>query len=214
VYRQLLVQAVLDILLPTEDLENDCLTALVGQIFSELIIANAVANKLSEPWLIYEVLIIISRVVLQKRTAGTDDTIRTTSKKSSPSASRGILSVTDLFWTILKWCFLATAFLRTIFAILLASRSVPFRTSRSRGARGDVTDQKTRLEPVQATILSETEPESVKTPLLAFRLWAAVSNLIEIDVRMPWLHGTLSLLQWIAMTGPGRMADVDGRLDR
>ncbi|KAM3442988.1 hypothetical protein MY4824_000693 [Beauveria thailandica] len=36
-YRQLLVQAVLAILLPTEDLENPCLTAIVGQIFSELI---------------------------------------------------------------------------------------------------------------------------------------------------------------------------------
>jgi hypothetical protein len=200
---------VLAILLPTEDLENDCLTALVGQIFSELIIANAVANKLSEPWLIYEMLIIVSRVVLQKRTAATGS-----ADKDSPSASRGLFSISGLFWTILQWCFLATSFIRTSVVILLASRSVPFRTSRGRGAGGDVTDQKTKAEPVQAAILSETETEPVKTPVLAFRLWAAVSNLIEMDVRMPWLHGTLSLLQWIAMTGPGRMADVDGRVDR
>ncbi|KAK0623434.1 PXA domain-containing protein [Immersiella caudata] len=208
-YRQLLVQGVLAILLPTEDLENDCLTALVGQIFSELIIGNAVANKLSEPWMIYEILIIVSRVVLQKRMPGNrgDGT-------DPPSASRNIFSISALFWTILQWCFLATSFIRTVVAILLASRYVPFRTSRGRGTPSDVTDQKTGLEPVQAAILSETETEQAKAPVLAFRLWAAVSNLIEMDARMPWLHGTLSLLQWIAMTGPGRMADVDGRLDR
>ncbi|KAI0016692.1 PXA domain-containing protein [Xylariomycetidae sp. FL0641] len=57
-YRQLLVQGVLAVLLPTEDLENDCLTSLVGQILSEMIIGNLIVNKLSEPWLIWEMLII------------------------------------------------------------------------------------------------------------------------------------------------------------
>ncbi|KOS18322.1 PXA domain protein 1 [Escovopsis weberi] len=48
-YRQLLVQAVLAILLPTEDLENPYLTAIVSQILSELIIGNTVAKKASQP---------------------------------------------------------------------------------------------------------------------------------------------------------------------
>ena len=216
VYRQLLVHAVLAILLPTEDLENDCLTALVGQIFSELIIANAVANKLSEPWLIYEFLIIASRVILQRRRAGDEGGPgRSGTKVPSASDSRGILSVQALFWTMLQWCFLATSFLRTAFAILLTSRSVPHRASRGMGKHGDARDQKTGFAPVQpASPKLETEPEPVKTPVLAFRCWAAISNLIEMDARMPWLHGMLSLLQWLAMTGPGRIADVDGRLDR
>lgn len=209
-----MVQGILAVLLPTEDLENDCLTALVGQIFSELIIANAVSNKLSEPWLIYEVLIIASRVILQKRATGNERVLGGLSNKGSPPKPNRMFSLNALFWTILQWCFVATSFLRTTFTILLASRSVPFRASHGKGSRGNVTDQKTRFEPMQSAILSETEPQPVKTPVLAFRLWTAVSNLIEMDVRMPWLHGTLSLLQWIAMTGPGRMADVDGRLDR
>jgi hypothetical protein len=53
-YRQLLVQGVLAILLPTEDLENDCLTAIVGQVFSEMIIGGAIGGKASEPWLLWE----------------------------------------------------------------------------------------------------------------------------------------------------------------
>ncbi|TLS26914.1 hypothetical protein PpBr36_05223 [Pyricularia pennisetigena] len=51
-YRHLLVQGVLAVLLPTEDLENPCLTALVGQIISELIIGGVVAKKASEPWML------------------------------------------------------------------------------------------------------------------------------------------------------------------
>ena len=53
-YRQLLVHGVLAVLLPTEDLENSCLTALVGQIFSEMIIGNGIGGKASEPWLLWE----------------------------------------------------------------------------------------------------------------------------------------------------------------
>ena len=52
-YRQLLVQGVLAILLPTEDLENTCLTALVGEILSELVIGNLLANRISQPWLLW-----------------------------------------------------------------------------------------------------------------------------------------------------------------
>lgn len=68
-YRQLLVQGVLAVLLPTEDLDNECLTALVGQILSELIIGNVVIGKLSQPWMIWECLIITARV-LGRRSAG------------------------------------------------------------------------------------------------------------------------------------------------
>ncbi|KAK3357435.1 PXA domain-containing protein [Lasiosphaeria hispida] len=216
-YRQLLVHGVLAVLLPTEDLENECLTALVGQIFSELIIGNAVANKLSEPWLIYEVLCIASRVLLQRRAAGNEGAPGKLSSKGSSDA-RSVFSVQALFWTILQWCFLATSFIRTIFTILIASRSVPPRSSRSSLNHDDVTDQKVGFaehSPLgDSSETGEAGPEPLKTPVLAFRCWAAISNLIEMDVRMPWLRGTLSLLQWIAMAGPGRIADVDGKLDR
>jgi hypothetical protein len=35
-----------------------------------------------------------------------------------------------------------------------------------------------------------------------------------MDKRMPWLYGALSMLQWITITGPGRIACFDGKLDR
>ncbi|KAK5664187.1 hypothetical protein OQA88_403 [Cercophora sp. LCS_1] len=211
-YRQLLVHAVLVTLLPTEDLQNGCLAALVGQIFSELIIANAVANKLSEPWMIYEMLIIASRTILQKRTAGNEGIPGKLDTQGS--SGKGRWSIYALFWTVLQWSFFATSFVRGLFTVILASRSVPFRALRSKTDDKNVTDHNARLETTQPASLSETRPEPVKVPVLAFRCWAAISNLIEMDARMPWLHGTLSLMQWIAMTGPGRIAGLDGRLDR
>jgi len=207
-YRQLLVNGVLAVLLPTEDLENDCLTSLVGQIVSELIIANAVANKLSEPWLIYEVIIIASRTILQKR--GSSDT----ANKGSSRDKRAAISIHVLFWTVLRWCFLMTAFLRTVLTILLASHSAPFRSSRTASQQYSGIDTEAGFEAMRPAGQPEIDLGTAKTPVLGFRCWTAISNLIELDAKMPWLHGTLSLLQWTAMTGPGRTANVDGRLDR
>lgn len=206
-YRQLLVQAVLAVLLPTEDLENGCLIALVGQLFSELIIGNAVANRLSEPWLIWELLIIASRTVRGRGEAEHENTARP--GKGSPD-SRGGFSAQSLFWTILQWCFLATSFIRTAFVVLLTSGSTP-----PRAAHGVAPHKVGReKEAMPLTSSSEMDSQPSIAPVLAFRCWFAISNLAEMDTRMPWLCGALSMLQWLTMTGPGRIAAVNGRLDR
>ncbi|OIW34087.1 PXA domain-containing protein, partial [Coniochaeta ligniaria NRRL 30616] len=193
-YRQLLVQGVLALLLPTEDLENDCLTALVGQIFSELIIGNVVANRLAEPWLIWEGLIILSGLIRRRA----DDPSAQSSTRSStniqPTSAKRSFSIHGLFLTLLQWCFLAANLIRFTVTAVVSSRSIP-----------------PRIHPAG---LLDTHAEPVKVPVLAFRIWPASSNLIEMNLRMPWLGGTLSFLQWIAMTGPGQIADVDGVLDR
>jgi splicing suppressor protein 51 len=38
--------------------------------------------------------------------------------------------------------------------------------------------------------------------------------LLELSLRMPWLDGFLSLLQYGAVNGPGRIAGHDGPVDR
>ena len=210
-YRQLLVYSVLAILLPTEDLENGCLTTLVGQIFSELIIRNAVANRLSEPWLVWELLIIASRTAGRRKTAGADDCLRPS--RNAPRNGRWGFSVQALFWTILQWCFLAVSFIRTAFTVLMMSGSLPRRTSHSASSKG-IAGHETSQASTRPTSSSKADPAPSKTPVVAFRCWSAASNLVEMDTRMPWLCGALSMLQWIAVMGPGRIAGVDGKLDR
>jgi hypothetical protein len=204
-YRQLLVYAFLAILLPTEDLENSCLTALVGQILSELIIGNTVAGRLSEPWLIWELLIIASRTARRHKTA--EDVDRSGESSNGRSAGRRGFSVQALFWAFLQWCFLAVSFIKTAFAILVTSGSLPRRVPHDTGVPKGATRPPTSEETPRLS-------SSSKTPVLAFRCWSAVSNLTAMDERMPWLCGAFSLFQWIAVMGPGRIAGVDGRLDR
>ncbi|KAL2129119.1 hypothetical protein VTI74DRAFT_8196 [Chaetomium olivicolor] len=211
-YRQLLVSAFLAILLPTEDLENGCLTTLVGQILSELIIGNAVANKLSEPWLIWELLIIASRTARRRKETGDEDSLEQSSNET-PSG-RGRFSAHALLWTILQWCFLAFSFIRTAFAILMISGSLPPRTSPSAHFHKGATRHGTEQDPVWLASAPEANQQPSKVPVLGFQCWSAISNLAEMDRRMPWLSGALSMLQWIAVMGPGRIADVDGKLDR
>ncbi|KAF4416850.1 hypothetical protein CFRS1_v003840 [Colletotrichum fructicola] len=74
---------------------------------------------------------------------------------------------------------------------------------------GQLSDSKT---PDALTGLDEAQP--VKTPIFAFKLWTCISDLIELDARMPWLSGTLSMLQLGAMKGPGRVAALNGPMDR
>lgn len=212
-YRQLLVYAFLAILLPTEDLENGCLTALVGQIFSELILGNAVANRLSEPWLIWELLIIASKTVQPQKTA--EDGGRLQEPSNGGRDARKGFSLQALFWTVLQWCFLATSFIRTAFAILLASRSLPPRSSHRAGFHDGASRHETARLPIRLTRSSNADPNPPPTPVLAFRAWSAVSNLAEMNMRMPWLSGALSMLQWITVMGPGRrIAGVNSKLDR
>lgn len=212
-YRQLLVYAFLAILLPTEDLENSCLTALVGQIFSELILGNAVANRLSEPWLIWELLIISARTAGRQKAA--EDEVRLAKQSNGSPGSRNVSSVQALFWTILQWCFLAVSFIRTAFAILLTSRSLPPRSSHHSAAfSSGATRHETSGQSKGLARPSNADPNPAPTPVLTFRAWSAAANLVEMDVRMPWLSGALSMLQWIAVMGPGRIAGPDGKLDR
>jgi hypothetical protein len=219
VYRQLVVQGFLALLLPTEDLENGCLTSLVGQIFSELIIGNVVANKLAEPWMLWEILIIVSNMIRRPASnALTQSTAGSINKNSQPTIPVRSSSLHGLFLSVLHWCFLAAHLVRVLAITVVSSRSIPARTryyDTTRRSHGDkMTRQMTASQVTSPVGLVETRAESAKVPVLAFRLWTAISDLIQLDLRMPWLCGTLSFLQWTAMLGPGRMADVDGFLDR
>ena len=203
-------------LLPTEDLQNNCLVALVGQILSELIIGNILANRLSEPWFIWECFSIASTVIRRRRSVENEPLPRRKSKVPVQArTSSSIESIQTLFWAFIQWIFLAISFVRMAITILITSHSLPPRLSRSATTYEKVAArQTTQLDLEKDAGSSHVEPERSKTPVLAFRCWSAISNLIEMDGRMPWLSGTVSMLQWIMMRTPGRLGGVDGSIDR
>lgn len=218
-YRQLLVQGVLAVLLPTEDLENTCLTALVGEILSELVIGNLLANKVSEPWLIWEGLIILTRLV-HKRAVPDDSSLDAprTDPLSDPNriqqaSSRRAWSIHQVFWSLVHWGFVAVHLIRLFVSAVILSRSLPPRSSafaRHVDSIGLGYTEKSYDPPTNI----DTRPRPMKAPIADFTVWSCLANLLEIDVRMPWLTGALSMGQWAAMRGPGKLAGFNGSLDR
>ncbi|KXH30852.1 PXA domain-containing protein [Colletotrichum simmondsii] len=216
-YRQLLVQGVLAVLLPTEDLENSCLTSLVGQIFSELIIGNVLANRLSQPWLIYEIFIILTRVLDRKASEpieeGVAEALQAGSTSALPRPARRSWSIQDAFWSLVQWSFLAFSTVRFLVITLAMSSSLPPRSDGELNEKDQVTGQISHSKTLNPPA-SSNEVQPVKTPIAAFKLWSCVADLIEMDSRMPWLSGIMSLLQLGAMGGPGRIAGLNGAMDR
>ncbi|CAJ2509878.1 Uu.00g057780.m01.CDS01 [Anthostomella pinea] len=220
-YRQLLVQGVLAVLLPTEDLENECLTSLVGQLFSEMIIGTLVANKVSEPWLIWEILIMVTRLVRKRSTVETTDpkstgarvTQGTDFSETRTSVGNQTWSLQRKFWAMVQWVFLAVSSMRLIVSTMVLSGSLPRRLPPSSARPMDTTTHEGG-EKLQASAASETVATPIKAPIIDFRIWPCIGNLLEMEARMPWLRGALSMLQWGAMRGPGKIAGLDGTLDR
>ncbi|KAF2757830.1 hypothetical protein EJ05DRAFT_492916 [Pseudovirgaria hyperparasitica] len=231
-WRQLLVQGILAVLLPTEDLENGCLRALVAEIFSEMILGGGISEKACEPWLLWEATTKIIETV-KPRTAqgeqyGTNvaqrsnrhpDPDSTNSPKSSQKSRhrRGFhhaaSSVLSSFWAVLQYVFLAWYTIRAAMVILARSSSLP---SRSMAAWSvpipveDTTQQWLRPKEHTAALMHQDS----KQPVVSMKAWSCISLVIELDSHMPWLSGFTSFLHWASLEGPGRVGETGGVLDR
>ncbi|KAI0166522.1 PXA domain-containing protein [Xylariaceae sp. FL1272] len=221
-HRQLLVQGVLAVLLPTEDLKNECLTSLVGQLLSELVIGNLVATKVSEPWLVWEILIMLTRLASKTNNRQDADKVTDDSEPASKSTAniniitgnKRAWSFDQTFWSFVNWVFLVFGIIRLAIKTIAYSRSLPLRSSHTVVCSADSGDHEIIGKQIQTTSdESPLQSQSHRVPLVDVRLWSCISTLLEMDGRMPWLHGTLSMLQWVAMKGPGKVAGFNGELD-
>lgn len=210
-------------MLPTEDLENECLTSLVGQIFSELIIGNLVSNKLSEPWLLLEIFIMLTRLTKGASQSTDHSTALAQSESDKPDSTAPKVrpvkasvgsSMHQLFWSMVQWGFLVINAVRLVINILVLSRSLPPRSAPFFVKRQNVTDHHNDGQSFKPLTASASKLEPVKAPIADFKIWSCIGNLLEMDARMPWLNGAISMLQWCSTRGPGRVAGYDGVIDR
>jgi hypothetical protein len=227
-YRQLLVQGLLAVLLPTEDLENDCLTSLVGQIFSEMILGGGVGGKACEPWLLWEGITKIMEVIqaqLPKQKAqvrversnsniGRAPPIEVIGGSFKPWKIRNSLQKT--FWLVLQYGFLAFTTARFFIITLATASSLPSRIAPSTKITGpsymsDHMDT-TLLTTSETTTQSEAAP--LKQPMVKMKIWSCASCLLDLNIRMPWLSSTMAWLQWVALSGPGEVGKTDGMVDK
>ena len=223
VYRQLLVQGVLAILLPTEDLENDCLTAIVGQIFSEMIMGGAIGGKASEPWLLWEGFTKVTEVIQEKlhnKSSAQVGHNRSPSSSADPAnivisgrSSKGWRigqSIQNAFWLVLQYIFLTLTAARFLVVTVASSTHLPSRVAPAMKLTGSVP-----LEgEAESPRLARSRVYPTKQPILKMKIWSCAAALIDLGIRMPWLSASISMLQWVAVTGPGEVGNTDGVVDK
>lgn len=202
------MEGVLSILLPTEDLENPCLTGLVSQILSELIIGNLFINKASQPWLLLESICIVSRVLGEKKTQAKQRIVSRSHQQNTPASQNTTTwSIQGILFTMFQLGILIFSSIQVLIKTIVMSSSLPSRFTThivSKVGVGSVSSDD------EATDVTSDD----KVAVLDFKLWTCIGNLIDLSSRMPWLSGFLSLLQHQAIHGPGRVAQLDTRIDR
>jgi hypothetical protein len=238
-WRQLLIHGVLALLLPTEDLKNGCLRALVGEIFAEMILGNGISGKACEGWVLWEGITRMAEVLQTDATkkkdslSGDADSEQSLTRlerygllsphKGSEISPEGPLDAgprphitsalysSGILWAIIQYAFLAFTAVRAVVMSIATLSSLP---SRSATAEHSPAEANSQSQTLQADVLASRRPLEAKRPVVSMSLWSCVAQLAELDVRMPWLLGFISMLHRGALLGPGRVGETDGVLDR
>lgn len=230
-YRDLLVQGLLAVLLPTEDLENDCLTSLIGGILSDMVIGNGIGGKASEPWLLWEGITKIIEVVQEQlsKSKKMDHELESGNELAEPKEDatvpqsgqiKGGWSIQKVFWLVLQYAFLAISTARLIIFTIASSSSLPtrgkqfVRKSSNISATGHLQPTASPYSTRSFSSQMSTAKQVPKQPSISMKIWSCVATLVDLGVRIPWLCATLSFLQWVALHGPGNIGGTDGRVDK
>lgn len=211
-YRQLLVYGTLAVLLPTEDLENSCLRTLLGDILADLILGKEISGRICEGWFLWETIAKLVEVSQQKPRH--DDNNKSQGQPEDRLRKFGLLSTEeedrDLSYTsqsrISVWIW---GVLQYVYVTFLALRFIATGLFRVASRPQSTTSRVTKTYPPNAT----ASPVNQR-PVLDFRLFSMVSELLAVPQRMPWLGGLLALFQHLVLAGPGRLGDADSVLDR
>jgi hypothetical protein len=209
IYRQLLIQGVLAVLLPTEDLQNSSLRILVTDIIADLILGKVIEDRLCEGWFLHEsVSKVTAAIVARAQPKVTGEEMQVGAKtrlekfgllsakddsSHAHSPTRSQSPMVSWFWSILQWLYLA--FIAARFAILglVQARRIPPRSSTKHG-------------------IDQTEHPPVL--VLDYGIFSLVSTLLNLSMRMPWLTGALALCTNVLTSGRNRWSGPSSTLDR
>ena len=220
-YRQLLVQGVLAVILPTEDLTNVCLRTLVADVIGEMILGNGISGKACEGWVIWEgvtKLVESIKARLEPKATGEEIQVDTRSRLEKfgllsekkekgrqhfkPSRSS---AVSEVFWRVLQYAYLTFVVIRFAVLGLIASSS--------RAGRSPLTPKSPVVGDYSPRSNGSNAPGPHR-PILQYKIFSLIAQLLDLGSRMPWLFGSISLLQHHVLTGPFASGATDGLVDK
>lgn len=229
---------ILPLVLPPEDLQNPCLHVLVSEVFSQIILCNAVLGRGSEAWVIWEGVTKLIKSLTQPSAPSPEAQVaqpmdrlqqfgllssaeNITIATQQAREPRRFDNVARAFWSVLQTLSLGWLILRTVIDALMHDSSIPPRSIRRPEAHptnklslAASHDDAHRDPSLQPSLNSNGRADDDKPAVVEMRVWTCVAKLAALERRMPWLHGLVSLLQWLVLNGPGKVCRLDGALDR
>lgn len=231
-WRHLLVSGVLSLLLPPEDLQNPCLRTLVGEILSEMIIGNGLGGKACEGWLIWDGLTKIIGAVSTVNDIAVDRIASPTTTNrleqfgllSAQADSRSTQTLTprrnisdiivQAVWKLVSIGSIIFSTLRLAILTFARSNSLPSRPDQAQLVQPVNVHLSDNDESSAPTIINGSVHVRPKRPILEMSALSSPVRFLLLDVRMPWLTGSLSMVQTILVYSFGAAGCTNGRLDR
>lgn len=228
-YRQLLVQGALAVLLPTEDLENSCLRTLVGDIIADLILGQGISARICEGWFVHNAITKTAEIVkarIEPKASGEEIEVEARSrlehfglltpkdedeKHDSPGGHQSLKSI--IFWRLLQYGYLFSLIVRFVFTGMSHARYLPPRSQLSHYSLPPEDAARVDLASTPSSPIS-MGTDSRSRPVIEYRFFAFISTLLDLATRMPWLAGFLSMCQHFTIAGPGRVGRTDSLLDK
>jgi hypothetical protein len=230
---QMVVNRALALLLPYDEHQNPCLQVLVSEILSEMIFHNGICGKACEGWLIWEG---VTKVIYVLR----PDLVPTPQAVDQQPVNRlkqfGLVSkdedvshqhinrrpfdaISQGFWALVQSLWLGWLLMRSAVGLLMKASSLPIRSTYVQSPKlGSVPKANIANDPIDMDLApadrQRVSSDSQKPPILGMALWTSISKLARLQDRMPWLTGTLSLMQWLLLHGPGQVCCTNSRFDR
>jgi len=217
----------LALLLPYEEHQNPCLQVLVSEILAEMIFHNGICGKACENWLIWEgvtKVIYVLRPDLAPAQPVDHQPVNQLKQFGLVAKEENVIhpktgrrrfdAFSQRFWALMQSLWLAWVMTRSAVVLLMQASSLPTRPTHVQSTKLDsVVDYPDNLD-LPSAERRRAFTASQNTPILGMAFWTCLSKLAHLQERMPWLTGTLSLMQWLLLHGPGQVCCTNSRFDR
>ena len=218
-------------LLPTEDLANTCLRTLVTDIIADLILGQALAEKICQPWFLHGTVSKLVGIVTSSplRTVDLEESVHENDRQSRLEKF-GLLSakladqehyssaphqstLSAWFWGLLQYAYIAYQTLRFMLVGMAHAHHLPQRV-RHRQSTASTSLSSSQKPPLAA---SQTVPDAdARSPVavINYRVFSCISSVLDMSTRMPWLASSLGWWQHVLNAGLGGYGATDSTLDK
>ena len=187
----------------------------MADVIAETVLGNAIGGKLCEGYFIWgniSKLITMVKARIEPKTTGEEIEVDTRGRLEKfgllsergeatrpPRGYRSTLS--SVFWRALQYGYLLFIAIRFIIQGFIAASARP--------RRSQLVSNMEASSPITKPVQSWPPP-----PLINYKFFSLVSSILDLPLRLPWLSGSLSLLQSHLVNGPLSVGATDGILDQ